>query len=235
MLTLSIPDHRQTMEYNPRPPQHPTLQTRPLRSPLLPRQRRLPQEHRKHLLHLRLARQRRPSKLRPGQSRRRRPHKNHSQRMGSRVRRARQHRGFRTYCYAVDGGERGGGVCDYSRWGEGCVGDSAEAEGWEGGRGGGGDKEWPKPSEPPTAHTSGPGFAKKPRSGGPGFSTLSQRCRCQRPEKQRGSSNNGIGPLQATYFGLRSVVRKVDGQLRGDGDKDKEQQKDGKTVAGSTS
>lgn len=50
-----------------------------------------------------------------------------------------------------------------------------------------------------------------------------------------GSSNNGIGPLQATYFGLRSVVRKVDGQLRGDGDKDKEQQKDGKTVAGSTS
>jgi hypothetical protein len=47
-----------------------------------------------------------------------------------------------------------------------------------------------------------------------------------------GSTNNGIGPLQATYFGLRSVVRKVDGQLRGGGDKG--QKKDGKTVVGST-
>jgi hypothetical protein len=48
-----------------------------------------------------------------------------------------------------------------------------------------------------------------------------------------GSSNNGIGPLQATYFGIRSVVRKVDGQLRG-GD-NKEQQKDSKTEGASAS
>jgi hypothetical protein len=48
-----------------------------------------------------------------------------------------------------------------------------------------------------------------------------------------GSSNNGIGPLQATYFGLRSVVRKVDEQLRG-GEEDKEKQKDGKAVGEST-
>jgi hypothetical protein len=53
----------------------------------------------------------------------------------------------------------------------------------------------------------------------------------------RQCADNGIGPLQATYFGLRSVVRKVDGQLRGgDGDnKDKEQQKDGKNAGGSAS
>lgn len=39
-----------------------------------------------------------------------------------------------------------------------------------------------------------------------------------------GSSNNGIGPIQATYFGIRSVVRKIDGQLR-HGEEEKTEEK----------
>jgi hypothetical protein len=130
------PDNRQTMGHHPRPPQHPTLQTRPRRSPLLPRQRRRAAQHRQHLLDLWPARQRRPSKLRPGQSRRHRPDQNHRQRMGPRLRRAGQHGRFRPHCDAPDGGQGRGGFHHHARRREGGAGDSAEAEGWEGGWGG---------------------------------------------------------------------------------------------------
>lgn len=123
MLTPPTPpDNRQAMVHHPRPPQHPALQARPLRSPLLPRQRRRSAQHRQHLLDLRPARQRGPSKLRAGQSRRRRPHQDHRQRMGPGLRRARQHRRLRPHRHASDSRERGRRVCDDAGWRQGCVG-----------------------------------------------------------------------------------------------------------------
>jgi hypothetical protein len=123
------------MVHHPRPAQHAALQTRSRRSTLLPRQRRLPQEHRQHLLDVWPARQRRPSQLRSRQSRRRRADENDRERMGSGVRRARKYCCVRTHCDATDGGERGGCVCDDAGWREGCARDSDEAEGWAGGWG----------------------------------------------------------------------------------------------------
>ena len=101
-LTRS-PDNRQTMGHHPRPAQHATFQARPRRSPLLPRQRRRTSQHRQHLLDVRPARQRRPSKLRAGQSRRHRPDQNHRQRMGPCLQRESQHCRFRTHCDPLDG------------------------------------------------------------------------------------------------------------------------------------
>lgn len=83
----------------------------------------------------------------------------------------------------------------------------------------------PQAEEIPDASSSAEGCSVCTNQGryGRGTSVCRQCGRCH----GCGSSNNGIGPIQATYFGIRSVVRKIDGKLRGDDEKtEQEQRKD---------
>lgn len=133
-LTLFLPDHGQAMGHNHSPAQHGALQTGPGSSPLLPRQRRRAAQRCQHFEHVGTARQRRPSKLRPGQSRRRRADKDDCQRMGPAVRRPRQHGRLWLHPDPVDGGKGTGRVCHDARWRKGCPRHPRRAKGCEGER-----------------------------------------------------------------------------------------------------
>ena len=115
------------MVNHPRPPHHRSLQAHPRLLPLLP-PRRLPAPlHHQHLLNLGPPRQRRPSKLLGRQIRPRRSLQSHRQRMGSRLRRPREHGRLRIHSDAVNGCEGEGRECDAAGWDEGGVGDTGEA------------------------------------------------------------------------------------------------------------
>lgn len=119
------------MGYHHCPSQYRTLQARPCRCPILSCQGRRTSLHRQYLLHLWPARYRRPSKLRSRQSWCDRFDEDYCKGVGSRFRRASEHRCFRAHYDEVDGGEGGGCIRDDPGRREGGIGNPTSAEGRE--------------------------------------------------------------------------------------------------------